>query len=267
MAKTILTVVLIVLLNVLIGCRAIDSGDAQAVPTLKETLSEADVAVKIADAGESDVVEQVLANRLAYRQSLELLVKYYSKEGNNTKLTWAKKELAALSKISKSQYNYIIEATVAGPDLKASDSISEADYMYINARHLENKAKGLIVIVDENLLRKALNEYNKLIRKHPTSDKIDDAAFRAAGIYEYFKDYSLAVLYYQRVFQWDPATKYPAAYKAAYILDTYMHNRAEALVFYQRAVIDENLGSNYKEYAETRIKELTKSEESSQKSK
>jgi tetratricopeptide (TPR) repeat protein len=244
-----------------------DSGDAQTVPTLKETLSEADAAVKIANAGESDVVEQVLADRLAYRQSLELLIKYYTKEGNNTKLIWAEKELAALNKTSKSQYNYIIEATVAGPDLKASDSISEADYMYANALHLENKAKGLIVITDENLLRKDLSEYNKLIRKHPTSDKIDDAAFRAAGIYEYFKDYSLAVLYYQRVFQWDTATKHPAVFKAAYILDTYMHNRAEALIFYQRAVTDENLSSNYKEYAETRIKELTKSEESSQESK
>ena len=267
MAKTILTVVLVMLLNVLIGCRAIDSGDAQVVAAPTATLSEAGSAERIANAGESDVVEQVLANRLAYRQSLELLVNYYSKEGNNTKLTWAKKELAALSKTLKSQYNYIIEATVAGPDLKASESISEADYMYTNAQHIENKARGLIVIVDENLLRKALNEYNKLIRKHPTSDKIDDAAYRAGGIYEHFRDYSLAVLYYQRVFQWDPATKYPAAFKAACILDTYMHRRAEALELYQQAVKSENLSSNYKEFAETRIKELTKSEEGSQQSK
>ena len=92
-----------------------------------------------------------------------------------------------------------------------------------------------VVLKDENLLRMALDKYNQLISKFPTSDKIDDAAFRAAGIYEHFKDYSIAVQYYQRTYQWDPQTIYPAKYKAAFILDQRLHRRAEALQLYQDA--------------------------------
>ena len=56
------------------------------------------------------------------------------------------------------------------------------------------KARELIIITNEDMLRVALDKYNQLIRKHPPSDKIDDAAYRAAGIYEYFKDYTIAIL-------------------------------------------------------------------------
>jgi tetratricopeptide (TPR) repeat protein len=267
MAKTILTVVLIVLLNILVGCHNVDSGQSQLITARMRGATGVAPMVEVAKAGESDIVEQVAINRQAYLQSLELLVDYYKKTGNNMKLVWAEKELASLKGISQSQYNYVIEASVASPNLTASTSITEADYMYDDALRTEKKAKELAVIVDEDLLRAALDKYNLLIRKHPSSDKIDDAAFRIGGIAEYFRDYTIAVLYYQRAYQWDPNTIHPARFKAAYILDTHLHRRGEALKLYQEAVKKEGLKESYKEFAERRINELTSSGESLEESK
>jgi len=251
MAKTILTLLLIVLLNVLTGCYGPDSGRSQFLPTPMKTVS-------VVDAGEADIIENMAASRQAYRQYLESLIVYYKKAGDNMKLKWAEDELERLNKMP--QYNYIIEAGVAGPDLKAKDSDNAANYLYDEAYRLEKAAKRLLVkpFIDENLLRVALDKYNQVIKQYPTCDKIDEAAYRAGGIYEHFKDYTIALLYYQRAYQWDNATANPVRYKAAYILDQYLHRRAEALPLYQQALGNEKLSNDEQKFVEKRIDELTK---------
>ena len=259
MARTILTILLIVLLNVLVGCNDVDKSSAKLMVVRTKTSFGSIPVVKVTEAGEVDIVEQVVVNRQAYQQGLELLVEYYTKEGNNMKVKWAKRELAALDAMP--QYSYVVEASLAGPDLKATTAIPEADYIYRDALRLEKKSRELILIVDENLLRLALDKYNQLIREHQSSDKIDDAAYKAGRIYEYFKDYSIAVLYYQRAYQWNPDTIPPAMFKAAYILDKRLHRRAEALELYRQAIKNKSLSFNYREFAEQRIAEFTKSGE------
>lgn len=255
MARVILTVLLIISLNVLVSCKGVDSGQSQLVPTaVKEAVSAAGQAV---DAGENDLVEQMIVNRRAYRQGLEQLVEHYNKKGDNMKYTWAKRELSAMDAMP--QYNYIIEAGVAGPNLRAGTTIPEADYLYAEAVRLDEQARLLIAIRDKEVLRQALDRYNQVIRKHPTSDKIDDAAYQAAEIYEYFKDYTIAILYYQRCQQWNPDTTYPAKFRAAFILDRRLHRIAEALEAYQEAVKAVKGGEyrDWKRYAEKRIKEIS----------
>jgi tetratricopeptide (TPR) repeat protein len=249
MAKTILIVLLIVLLNVLVGCYEPDSGRSQFLPTPLKVVS-------VVEASEADIIEHMAASRLAYRQYLESLVAHYKKTGNNMKLRWAEDELARLNKMP--QYNYIIEASITGPDLKAKDTIAAANYLYDEAYRLEKAAKKLIVNIDENLLRVALDKYNQVIKQYPTSDKIDEAAYRAGEIYEHFKDYTIALLYYQRAYQWDNATPNPVRFKAAYILDQRLHRRAEALPLYQQALGNEKLSKKNKKFVEKRIDELTK---------
>lgn len=259
MARAILTALLIVLLNVFVGCGGIDSGRAQLLPTGAKTALGPAAAVRVSDAGETDIVEEIAVSRQRYRQGLEILQEHYTKTGNNMKLQWAKEELKALNRMP--QYNYIIEAGVAGPNLRASTAIPEAEYLYNDAMRLEKRAKRFVIIADNNLLRLALDEYNRLIRKHPSSDKIDDAAYRAAGIYEHFEDYTIAVLYYQRTYQWDRDTIYPARFKAAYVLDQKLHRRAEALQLYQQFVKTPKWKTQNKkrrEFVEKRIKDLSK---------
>jgi len=261
MARRVLTAVLIVLVGVLVGCRGVDTGASQLVPARMKTAS----VVMTAGASESDIIEHVAINRQAYRGGLASLIAHYEKTGNNMKLGWAKDELKGLKKVH--QYSYIIEAVVPGANLKAGPSIAEAELVYMAALRLEKKAKKLGIFTHEDNLRLALDKYNELIEKHPSSDKIDDAAYKAGVICEYFKDYTIALLYYQRAYQWDPQTVHPARFKAAYILDAVQHRRAEALKVYQQALKKENLSKKQREFVEKRVKELTKSDEKLRESK
>jgi len=262
MARLVCTGVLIVFLNVLVGCQSANSGRGQLVPQdPRQRLGPAGV-VNFGDASEADIIEQMAVNRQAYRQGLELLVGYYNRTGNNMKLQWATRELAAMNAMPK--YNYIIEAVITPANLKVRASIPEADSLYYDALDFEKDAGLLPLLKNENSLRLALNKYNQLIKEYPSSDKIDDAAYKAGTIYEYLKDYSIALSYYQRAYQWDPATIYPARYRAARILDKNMHRNSEALSLYQEAVEKEGKYEKYREwkdFAERRIKELQGVEE------
>ncbi|OHB60761.1 MAG: hypothetical protein A2167_07065 [Planctomycetes bacterium RBG_13_46_10] len=252
MARIALTTALIILVNILAGCQTYDGGKSQLVPT---QAGSSVITQKVS--GEIDIVEQVVTNRQAYRQSLAMLVQHYINTGNNVKLKWAQSELRALDTIPK--YRYVVEAEAAGANLTANTSIPEADKLYEEAVMLQTKAEQLVLFKDDNLLRLALDKYSQVIKKYPTSDKIDDAAFKSGEIYNYFQDYTIAFLCYQRAYQWNSETPHPARFRAAFMLDKRLHRRAEALELYQLALEKES-SQNYemKSYAERRIRELTK---------
>jgi tetratricopeptide (TPR) repeat protein len=258
MAKKILICSLVVLSYVLTGCRGIDTGASQLVPPYVKTAP----AVKPLEAGEADLVEQMAINRQAYRSALKTMISYYDQIGNNMKVRWTKDELEKLDDIP--QYNYIIDAVVAPENLRAATSINEADLMYREAVRTEKKAGRLILVKHEDKLRTALDMYNRIIKQFPSSDKIDDCVYRAAGIHEYFRDYTIAVVYYKRAFQWDPKTPYPARYKTAYILDNYLLRKDEALELYRQCLDKEKISSSRREYIQMRISEITKGTASAQ---
>jgi tetratricopeptide (TPR) repeat protein len=173
------------------------------------------------------------------------------------KLQWAKAELKALNQMP--QYTYILDATVAGPDLKAKDSIELANFVYEDIHKQENLAKCLLFVYNEDSLRQVLARYNDFISKYPTSDKLDAVAYHCGEICEYFQDYTMAVLYYQRSYQWNPDTQYSGKLRAAYVMDQGLSRHAEALELYKEGLKQKNIPQNYKDYAEARVKVLSKS--------
>lgn len=239
----------------LAGCGYSGEGKGQLMPARTTTSLARVPRLDVSGAKELELVEHVATNRQAYRQGLELLVDYYTKGGNDMKLTWSKRELDALNAMP--QYRYIIQAEVAGSELEARDSIPEADNLYRDGEETYKRAL-LVVFVDERALRVALDKFNTLIGMYPSSNKIDDAAFRAGQICEYFGDYSIAALYYKRAFQWDQNTIYPARYKAARLLDFKLNKRDEALELYRQALEKESRHYQYMEIAKRRVDELTR---------
>ena len=260
MARMTLTALLIVLVHVLVGCNEGNISDVRQIRSADQR-SAACMTFDTANAGEVDIAEHVNVSRQAYRKGLETLIEYYCNTGNNMKLAWAQEELASLGKVM--QYDYIVEAAVPGPELRAQRSILEANYIFADIVRLENKARFLF-IVNQDQLRDAMVQYVDFIKRYPTSDKIDDAAFRVAGINEHFQDHAVAALYYKRAYQWDNQTTTPAAFKAAYILDRRLHRMDEALALYRIAAKSENLTLNYREFAKMRIDELTQTETTNQ---
>ncbi|MCD4830310.1 MAG: hypothetical protein K8R02_00710 [Anaerohalosphaeraceae bacterium] len=202
------------------------------------------------------MAEDLAQKRLIYHRQLEELQAYYTQTGNMMKLEWVTKEFNAL--LSAPRYSYIIQAEVAGSELLAVDSINKADRIYDRAVLLYNSATKFPLFANKKKMRLALVEFNDLIKNYPTCDKIDDAAYLAGRIHEYFKDYAIAVLYYKRSFQWNSENPYPARYRAARILDHKLAERSEALRLYRGALEKEaKQTANYKEIIQERIDVLT----------
>ena len=255
MARIATVLTLIVIITSCIGCgsRGYTGSRASVITASSYDLS---------DVSEIDLVEKLAQDRIEYQASLEILENYYARTGNSRKLAWSRKELSSLTRIP--QYNYV-QDVVPGPELKARMSDPEATALFLDAQQNQRDA-GLIPFVgvpmpyakSTNLLRLALDQYTRLIKRYPTSDKIDDAAFQAGYIQEHFKEYEIALTYYQRAYQWDSMTPHPARFRAAYLLDKHLHRKAEALQMYQEAMPVEGVRYfKWQEYAEKRIEALT----------
>ena len=257
MKRTILNTVLVVFLSTLAGCILPDREERFMIDSPPPAIFQTTPASAAAEVG---MAESLAAKRLAYRQDLEVLETYYKNSGNSIKLQWVQRELAAID--SAPRYRYIIEAEVAGTELKARESIPEADRLFSKAMKHYNKAKRWVVIASKKQLRLALAGFNQLIKEHPASDKIDDAAYRAGRIHEHFGDYPIAVLYYKRAFQWDSETIYPARLRAANLLDYQLQQRTEALGLYKEGIEKESEHTELIELAKERVAELTTIDES-----
>lgn len=206
------------------------------------------------NAGEVQLVEQVALAREAYRQSLEALKTYYSDTHNRAKLDRVEKELAEYSAIEK--YEYLNEVGLASPALRPTASITAADDLYKEGMAF----KSYPAFPDEKRgkLKLAVQKFRAIINDYPTSDKIDDAAFRLGEIYEgwYYNDFTQALVCFERCFQWNPKTEHPAYYKAAKLYDEKLLMRDKAVELY-RKVISSDLDKGHVSEALNRLKELS----------
>jgi tetratricopeptide (TPR) repeat protein len=228
MTRIVLIVSSVALINLLTGC-----GDVEKYANMRTPMTPS-AQTGPAPTSERDILEQLAVNRQSYIESLQSLVNYYTTNGNEMKLKWARKELANV--MASPQYSYVVEAQVAGADLRATASIPQADQLYEDAVTTENKAYIGPVVVDDKMLRLAIEKYNQVIRQYPTSDKIAMAAFRAGDAYQHFKEYSIAAVYYERAAQWDKNIKSPARFRAAHLYDYFLHDKQKALMLYQDAI-------------------------------
>ena len=103
----------------------------------------------------------------------------------------------------------------------------------------------------------AVEKFEEIIREYPESDKVDDAAFELASIYEgyYFKDYEAAVHYYVKCYETNLDTDKPARYLAGRIYDIYLKDYVAATHNYELA-LEKCVVPEYRKIAKTRIKEF-----------
>ncbi len=213
--------------------------------------------VSLAQAGEVDLVEQLIHYRTSYKRTLQQLHDYYEQHGYEEKRLWAGSELQDIGRIRP--YHYLYDSEIARLDLTPRDRIPEADAFYDDAMAVAGQAgHGTPVFFNQEKMGQALAMLKQLIREYPTSDKIDDAAFHCGEMFkEYYKNQnSVAVQWYERAWTWDPATPHPARFQAAVVYDYRLHDRKRALELYRAVLAAESSRSN-RHFALARIKELT----------
>lgn len=240
----------------LIGCENPRTRDAHLLEPQDVSVVPQDGVYLAPGANEVDYVENLAASRDAYRQALIGLLDHYRNIGNATKLQWAQTELKTFDQMVR--YQYLQPAEWVPENLAATESIEDADALYQEAISFFNESGGMVVMLSQSKLQQSLGLFNQLIQQYPTSDKIDDAAYKAGRIYEYLKNYELAAVYYQRAFQWNEATSYPARFRAAKVMDQKLRMRKEALALYKLAIEKESRYSDNTEFAKERVAALTR---------
>jgi tetratricopeptide (TPR) repeat protein len=208
---------------------------------------------------EVEMVEQMAKYRNSYMDQLKLLEQFYDRQGNQMKSHWAQQEYQHLKQ--GPQRPYLVAAEIAGPDLRATKSILEADLLFREGMKYYQEGRGGLggMFADKKNLYQAINKFDELITNYPQSNMIDDAAFQIGQInHLYLKDYTPALLYYQRVIQWTGGQPtLPVRFQMAKIYDDGLHNWPRALQYYEQAI---NLEPNYPEnveYAKNRIRAIT----------
>ena len=192
--------------------------------------------VNLIGLGEVGLVEEVARTRKAYARALTALKDFYMARGNAYKIEWIDSEIAAFDKVPKIQY--LVVAELAGPNLKPVRRIEAADQLFEEGMNYKNYPA--FPPGKKDYLKTALDKFSTVVEKYPESDKIDDAAFRMGEIYGgwYFQDWARAVGAYERCWEWDPQTTYPALFNAAKIYDEKLKNRGKAVELYNRVVAE-----------------------------
>jgi tetratricopeptide (TPR) repeat protein len=182
------------------------------------------------------LVEQVVDSRQRYEEALAKLVEHYTQSGQDRKLRMAQDELEDLRKVSKYDYVTLLDVLTTPP--KPIKSIPEADRLFADAMTLKNYPADLFIFGKRERLEKALSKFQQLIVQYPESDKVAEAAYRMAEIYEgpSYNEYFLAARYFEAAFQWNPKLPYPALWRAAQNYDSRLQNYVEAKRLYEMCV-------------------------------
>ena len=206
---------------------------------------------------EVDLVESVLNHRNRYRRDLQRLYEYYRRHGDATKADWAAFELKGLKTVK--QFKYFLDAEIPPKELKAIESVPEADAMLDQGLELMRRGgHGVPAFYREDRMVEAADTLRRLVELHPGSDKIDDAAFYLGEIHRaYFPGQEfLAAQWYERATFWNPATPHPARFRAAVIYDETLRDRDHALELYH-GVLKHETNAGHVRHATRRIHFLT----------
>ena len=199
-----------------------------------------------------EMVERVLAARHDYQVALEGLRAHYISVQDTERVHWVEDELREFHRINKQAYN--LDLDVPPPTLRPEKTIPEANELYKRAMAYRDKGWGTDYLDNQ---RRSELLFQQVLTSYPESDKIDDAAYRLAELYEgkAYKQYKRAGLYYQRCFQWNPKTHFDARLRAARLYDRVLLDRAEATRLYEEVLSHETDPAQEQE-AKKRLLEL-----------
>jgi hypothetical protein len=200
-----------------------------------------------------ELVEKVILARKEYQMSLEVLRAHYLKVGDLERAKWAEEELLAYHRSPKQAYR--LELDLPPSTLKGTQNKPEANELY--ARALSYKGKGWGTGYVDNQ-RRAEILLQTLLTEYPESNRISDAAYQLGDIYENapYKHYKRAAAYFERCFQWNPATQFDARLRAARIYDRYLQDRIRAAELY-REIMTHETNAAWKQEAARRLQELS----------
>jgi TolA-binding protein len=202
---------------------------------------------------EEQITNAIISTRENYKNTLEELIQYYLDVGNQLRLKKARNELKALNKVP--QFGYLM-ASGDTTNINPSKNIEEANILFEDGKSYKS---ALNIINKKSKLLSAEARFKKIINDYPESDKVDDAAYELADIYDsyYFKDYESAAFYYVKSYNLNENTDKPARFKAAWVYDKHLKDFKEAVKNYNE-VLRNSKDEAHRSTAKTRLDQLKK---------
>ena len=202
---------------------------------------------------EEQITNAIISTRENYKNALEELIQYYLDVGNQLRLKKARNELKALNKVP--QFGYLM-ASGDTININPSKNIEEANILFQDGKSYKS---SLNIINKKSKLLSAEARFKKIINDYPESDKVDDAAYELADIYDsyYFKDYESAAFYYVKCYNLNENTDKPARFKAAWVYDKHLKDFKEAVKNYNE-VLRNSKDEAHRSTAKTKLDQLKK---------
>lgn len=197
---------------------------------------------------EEQLISAVTVSRENYRKALEEIREYYQSAGDQLRLQAARKELDALDKVPQLRYtDEGLESVRTGLILRDRE---EANLLFKDAMMYKK------TITKENCIA-TIKRFEKLIQEYPDSDKVGDAAFEIAAIYEsgFLGDYESAARYYIKSYQLNPHIEQHALLKAAEIYERKLYDLNKAKAIYKQAAVH-SYDERARKKAQNRLSEL-----------
>ena len=212
-------------------------------------------AIPPAPSGKSDIdlVQKLLTVRKDYQTTLEQMRQHYMQAGDLERAKWAEEELRQYHRIPKQAFR--LELDVPPPTLPTQVNVPEANQLFMRAVGFKDKGWGTDYIDNQ---RRAEILFQELLTKYPQSSKISDSAYMLGDLYEKapYKMFRRAATYFERCFQWNPATPYDARLRAAHLYDRQHLDRGRAIELY-REVTTHSTDSRIVQEAQRRLTELS----------
>jgi len=204
-------------------------------------------------ATEDKLVERVVEARREYQLSLERLRAHYLAVNDPKRVQWAEQELLEYHRILKQSFRVDV-ADAPAPNLEPKNNIPQANKLYREAAKYKDKGFGSDYVDNQRTAEQMLQQ---LLTLYPQCDKIGEAAYQLAEVYESkaFKQYERAAIYYERSFQWNKTSQSDARIRSARLYDKVLQNQPKAVRLYQEVIDHDTDNARVKE-AETRLKAL-----------
>lgn len=224
---------------------ALGVAQAQAPNSAKDTKPMA--------SGDIELVEKLLVARKDYQKALENLRAQYLQVGDIKRAKMAEEELRQYHRVAKHPFR--LELDVPPPTLQSAANVPEANKLFTRALTFKDKGFGMDYVDNQRRAEILLQE---LLTRYPQSNKISDTAYNLGDIYESkpYRQYDRAAMYFERAFQWNPATTSDARLRAARIYDKHLQERARAIELY-REVTTHDTDARRMQEAQKRLTELS----------
>ena len=205
------------------------------------------------------LIEEVIRARREYLRAAVDLRAMYKDRKDKARTMHVQEMLDRFNPIYT--YLYYLEAEIPPATLRAETTVVAADMAFDKAMKVYDEGTNLLRNIKPSVRHKqrlaALKAFRDLVDAYPKSNKIGRCAYYIGEIYRRYDEWTRALVWFDRAWQWDAGLTEPTRFRAADIYHA-QSNRKKAIEYYRLSLKHEKSHPQLMEYARERLEYLTR---------